>query len=172
MMTATELIARARAQIGQHTVYRLGGGKGTPTGEDPRDEAGSCDCSAFACWVLGLQKHQEQFAWLRRLNGGWFNTDGIWWDANRESTGYFNALSAPQLGAVIVYPSRRVSATTGPAIGHVGIVSDVRGTNVRRVIHCSSGNYRRDGDAIAETSPDGIFERSAATICAWCVSVL
>ncbi len=37
--------------------------------------------------------------------------------------------------------------------GHVGIVTNVGNGKVRKVIHCSSGNFRKYGDAIRETPP-------------------
>src|SRR3954468_633480 len=118
MMTVNELVARARGQVGKKTVYGLG--RGTTIGGSPRDETGACDCSAFVCWCLDIRKHQTQFAWLVRLNGGWFNTDGMWWDANKESTGLFERIEGPELGAIVVFPGKATSNSPGPKIGHVG----------------------------------------------------
>jgi cell wall-associated NlpC family hydrolase len=163
-MTPQELVARARAQIGLPTRYVLGGGR--TQGEDPRDEAGGCDCSAFVCWCLGLAKYQPQFAWLHQVSGGWLNTAGLWWDAVREKTGYFEQIDAPEVGSIVVYPPAYVVGKKLPKIGHVGIVAEVGdaglGTGLR-VVHCSKGNFTRTGDAIQETGAE-VFAAKKATI--------
>ena len=166
-MTAAELIEKARKQTKLDAGYALGGGKIVPVGSDPLDENLSCDCSAFVCWCLGIPKHQAEVDWLKRLNGGWYNTDGIWWDAVAQVTGYFwQNKRGPRVGDVVVYPSPATlqrhsmgSARPGsPKIGHVGIVSGVTSASEYYVIHCSAGNEREFGHAIAETSPK-VFER-------------
>jgi hypothetical protein len=48
-----------------------------------------------------------------------------------------------------VFPSKKPRRP----YGHVGIVTEVREGKVTKVIHCSSGNFRRHGDAIKETPP-------------------
>ncbi|HUQ89168.1 MAG TPA: CHAP domain-containing protein [Vicinamibacterales bacterium] len=162
-MKAAELVARARFQVNRATVYGLG--RGVTIGESPRDETGACDCSAFACWCLGIRKRQTDFAWLTRLNGGWYNTDGIWWDAAKESTGFFQRIDSPRAGALVVFPGNATSKATGPKIGHVGIVVSVSASGAYRVVHCSNGNFKRAGDAIRETTAD-VF-KPASTIFAW-----
>lgn len=165
-MTVLELLARARSQVGCRTVYRLGGGLIVPKGESVQDAHRSADCSAYVCWVLGLEKYQPGWAFLRRLNGGWYNTTGIWADA-RYGAGWFSADVEPQPGAVIVYPAASAVGKPGPRIGHVGIVTDVRAGKVTKVLHCSSGAYRSTGDAIRETGPE-VFDRVPYTMLAWC----
>jgi hypothetical protein len=162
-MTTADLIARARRQVGKRTVYGLG--RGVTVGESPRDETGACDCSAFVCWCLGIRKRQTNFAWLTNLNGGWYNTDGIWWDAAKESTGFFEQIASPRPGALVVFPGNATSKATGPKIGHIGVVISVSSTGACRVIHCSSGNFKRNGDAIQETAAD-VF-KPPSTIFAW-----
>src|SRR5262245_64133161 len=143
------MLARARSASGRGVKYQLGAGASykAPT---PGNSENECDCSGFVCWVLGVSRYQPQFAWLKKLNGGWMNTDGIWWDGTRENTGFFDRSSGTEMpGNVIVYPSlgtaKKLSsaAAKGPDIGHVGIV-----TAPGRVIHCSSGNFRKYGDSI------------------------
>lgn len=163
-MTVNEVLARARYAMGRKTKYRLGGGA-TYRASLPKDAQGECDCSGLVCWVLGISRYQPQFEWLKKLNGGWVNTDGIWSDL-LENTGLFESAGGPQAGALIVYPSRRVAIAggyeePGPAIGHVGIL-----TSPAKVIHCSAGNYRRTGDAIQETDLK-VFRASVATDYAW-----
>lgn len=192
-MNVQELTARARSQLGLATVYRLGGGKTTPWGNDCRDEERSCDCSAFATWVYKLPKFQASEIWyLLELNGGWLNTDGMWLDAQRPF-GFFERLEAPLPGALIVYPAHRGAALPeppGPKVGHCGIVLSVSRKTTGRdkdtpwewdrrriartipetVIHCSAGNDRGWGDAIRETDAN-VFNRRSSTIFAWASSV-
>lgn len=184
-MTVDELLARARAQVGhkarslqepqagERAIYQLGAGALDPSAPHPwgEGEDGACDCSAFSCWCLGVSKLQRGFRWLVQLNGGWLNTDGIWTDAQHES-GFFERLERPLVGCALVYPSAKVAKLPGtPPIGHVGIVTalDAQG-RAAKVIHCSSGNYRKTGDAIQETDAT-VFSRVGATLAAWCATV-
>jgi hypothetical protein len=162
-MRVDELLGRALGQVGQGTRYLLGGGR--TQGPDPRSENGGCDCSAFTCWALDLRKYQPQLAWLQPVSGGWFNTNGIWWDAVREKTGFFEQIPAPLPGCVVVYPSALLTGGAGPKIGHVGVVSQVTSTGWRTV-HCSSGNFKSTGDAIRETGPNVFLIRKHAVF-AW-----
>ena len=166
-MDVNEFLTRARGQIGKQTVYGLG--RGTTVGPSPRDETGACDCSAFVCWCLDIRKHQTQFAWLVKLNGGWFNTDGMWWDATKETTGFFETVDKPKPGAIVVFPGKATSNLPGPKIGHVGIISSVGADGSYRVVHCSSGNFKQTGDAIRETAPT--MFTPASTIVAWPAAV-
>ncbi len=173
-MQRVDLVERAWSQCGLPTKYRMGGGKIVPEGDDCHDERGAADCSAFACWVLGLRKYQgttHQF--LKQLNGGWLNTDGIWWDAVMTGVGFFEEVLEPQPGDAIVYPAKWVLKSAdklqgwNPKVGHVGIVSSVAPL---RVVHCSNGNWRNEKDAIRET--DGsVFERVRATKFVRCTTV-
>ena len=166
-MTVNEFLARARGQVGQGTVYGMG--RGATLGPSPRDEIGACDCSAFVCWCLDIRKQQTQFAWLVALNGGWYNTDGMWWDATRESTGFFEKIDKPEPGALVVFPGRATSKLAGPKIGHVGVITSVAANGSYKIVHCSSGNFRTTGDAIRETAPT--MFTTASTIVAWPAAV-
>ena len=66
--------------------------------------------------------------------------------------GIFEKINTPEPGCIAVYGA-------GRAIGHVGIVSEVKLGAMSRVIHCSSGNSRKFGAAIQETSPT-VFNRA------------
>lgn len=162
-MTEEQIVERARSQIGKMITYRLGAGDITVNDDSPADEYNACDCSAFVCWCLKLNKYQP-FRWLKEINGGWYNTAGIWWDAVMEHTGFFEPIAMPKAGNLIVYPPRYIvnrvietghimSAAGTPNIGHVGIISAVGSDeiSVTKVIHCSKGNYLKFGDAVAET---------------------
>lgn len=166
-MDVNELLMRARSQVGKKTVYGLG--RGTTVGTSPRDETGACDCSAFVCWCLDIRKQQTQFAWLVKLNGGWFNTDGIWWDATNESTGFFEKTDKAEPGALVVFPGKATSKLPGPKIGHVGVISSVGADGSYRIIPCSSSNFKQTGDAIRETLPT--MFTPASTIVAWPAAV-
>lgn len=156
-MTAAELIARARSQIGRKTAYVLGGG--TVAGESCRDEHDACDCSGFLLWCLRLKRRYPEERWLTQATGGWLNTDGLWYDGVVGPSRFVHTIDTPRPGALIIYPASWMSKMTGPKVGHCGIVTAV-GTEVaaHRVIHCSAGNARRSKDAIAETTFD-VFMR-------------
>jgi hypothetical protein len=109
---------------------------------------GLCDCSGFVCWVLGL-KRQSDIPFYKQY-GGWIYTDSMVADI-LSSTGIFERLKAPEAGCIVVYGA-------GRQIGHVGIVSEVKEGKMSKVIHCSAGNQKKYGDAIAETSP-AVFNR-------------
>lgn len=158
-MRRDEIVAKARRAIGHGTLYRLGAGA-PQTAPHPWDETGACDCSGFVCWVLGISRYQPMFSFLKVMNGGWMNTDGMVCDA-LNPTGYFEpVVDVPLIGDLIVYPSgwyakvlKENNRSTAPRIGHVGVVSSVLGGRAVSVIHCSSGNYRQHSDAIQETNP-------------------
>jgi hypothetical protein len=170
-VTVSGLLARARACVGHACVYGLGGGDTNPYTPDPWDDSHRLDCSAYVMWCLGLRKFYGEFAWLRRVNGGWYNTTGIYHDAVVEPTGHFDAILHPEPGCVVVYPARSYLGTSkGPQIGHVGIVTGVSEDEATKVIHCSSGNYRKTGDAIQETDLS-VFLSSASTVFAWCANI-
>ncbi len=156
-MTVDELIARARSQIGLKIRYALGGG--SVSSDSCRDEHGGCDCSGFVLWCLGWPRRDATAAWLKHATNGWLNTDAIWYDA-AEGPGQYVTPCDRAPGALIVYPAAWMSKQPGPKVGHIGIL-----TAPDRVIHCSSGNQRRGGDAIAETET-AVFDRvsSARTV--------
>lgn len=169
-MTVDVVLAKARWAAKVGSKYRMGGGSLRPEAQGPWGEDGACDCSAFVCWCFGIDKMQAQLAWLRKFNGGWLNTDGIWKDA-QEPTGYFEETDQPGIGGCVVYPSSRVAKTNGPKVGHIAIISDLDDNGrIRRIIDCSSGSYKRYGNAIRERSPEA-FHAVPATLYAWCATV-
>ncbi len=172
MMTVAEVITRARSQIGIQTTYRLGGGTRNVTAQTCQDSFKTCDCSAFVRWVLGIPPHDDDPAeLLKGINGGWYNTDGMWWDARRLlGQGIFDECE-PAPGALVIYPARWVSQeATAPQVGHVGIVSQMFNRDPNKVIHCSAANFRNYGDAIWETGL-GPWTRIKSTLYAWPKSV-
>ena len=189
-MYVTDLISRAKSQTGLGAKYRMGGGNIDPRAESCLDEGHACDCSAFVAWTFRLPKYQAfEMYYLRELNGGWLNTDGMWCDAHRPF-GFFERIPAPLPGCIIVYPAHKgvmgLPEQPGPKVGHVGIVTEVgiadlttpnpqivklrgepmRATLPRKVLHCSAGNFRGWGDAITETGPE-VWTKRRSTIYAW-----
>lgn len=158
-MTHSDLLARARSQVGLKTRYALGGG--TVSGTTCQDLTKACDCSGFVLWCLQWRRRYPDEAWLKTATGGWLNTDGLWYDAMHGPERFVSRIEQPEPGALIVYPASWMSKQAGPKVGHVGIL-----TAPDRVIHCSAGNMRRCGDAISETLTD-IFTKWPSTIMVW-----
>ena len=169
--TALEAAERARSMIafvpqvgGKPILYRLKGGYNGgknpfaphPASWSPPDSQGlawsargawTCDCSGFAAWALGLDRFQPDTA-IR-----WVETSRMILDSRGDRPELFAEVEYPELGAVAVYGDR------GGRQGHVGIVVEVPAEwdvehpqhELVRVVHCSTGNQRRTGAAIAET---------------------
>lgn len=158
-MDAKELIRRSRRAIGKHIRYALGAGGRNPRSNTPADSRNRCDCSGFVCWALGIDRRTDHPLYTA-FNGGWINTDAIVFDA-RQPTGLFRPALAVEPGVLLVYGSPGRGR-----YGHIAIVSDVDGqANVRRIIHCASGNFTRHGDAVAET--DAAVFNGRRPIFAW-----
>ncbi len=161
-MTRDEFLERALRHCDAHSNYRLGGGKIVPSGSDCLDELQSSDCSSFVCWCAKLKKYQaDELWWLKELNGGWLNTDGMYADSREETGNFSKALEYPTKGAVVVYPGGRMRGNTYPKYGHVGIITEVTDEEHFRVVHCSSGNQRSAGQAILQTDGDLFLKRKA-----------
>jgi len=143
-----ELIKRAKSMVGGSIDYKLGKGGLSATSMSP-SQNGYCDCSGFVCWVLGLSR-QTTIPFYKNL-GGWIYTDSI--EADMKSTaGIFDRLAEPAPGCIVVYGAK-------DKIGHVGMVSEVAGGKMKKVIHCSSGNARKyNHHSIQETLPT-VFTR-------------
>jgi LysM repeat protein len=145
-----KLIQRARTAIGKKIKYTLGAGGINPSLELPTSN-NECDCSGFVCWVLGLSR-KTTIPFYQKF-GGWIYTDSMEVDVN-SSAGIFEKINIPEVGCIVVYGA-------GPKIGHVGIVSEVENEKMKKVIHCSSGNYKNYHDSIQETAPT-VFNRADA----------
>ncbi len=132
-------LQRAHGSIGHNTPYQLGKGGFDPTASTPR----RCDCSGFIAWTIGVPRE------LPPNSGRWLQSDTFWAGGPPVGKGLFTAVSpySAQPGDLIVYPD----GTWGE--GHIGLVSAVNQGRITRVIHCSSGNWKKYGDAILETPP-------------------
>lgn len=168
-MTLDELLDRTYAATGKGTVYALGSGapahSPVPAGED-----GACDCSGFVAWAFAYPRYQPYFSWLKRINGGWMNTDGIVEDV-QHVTGLWEQDPDRNVGSVLVYPSRAYAVAQSwkgtwgaPKIGHVGIITR-RVASGWRIVHCSQGNFLRWNDAVRETGTE-VFDKVPYTLCA------
>jgi hypothetical protein len=164
-MTPAELIARARSAIGKGIKYKLGAGGLSPRSELPCNADGDCDCSGYSAWAIGLPRMTKHPLYLLYANKtrdteyAWINTDSMYYDGFKRMSGYFELLQHARPGALILYPGE----PKRKLVGHVGIVSAVADNKATEVIHCSSGNFRRGGDAIAETGPE-VFYKQPKTV--------
>ncbi|HWR57787.1 MAG TPA: CHAP domain-containing protein [Thermodesulfovibrionales bacterium] len=160
-MKVEELLSRARSVSGKGIRYKLGSGGIKASSMTPANNVNECDCSGYVAWCLGLSRMTDNPVY-QKFNGGWINTDAIVNDANA-TVGIFERMDTPKAGCLIVYPSSKPTT----AVGHVGIVTAVtQKGEVSKVIHCSSGNYRRTGDAVQETGPE-VFKANKTTVYAW-----
>lgn len=98
--------------------YRLSYGgkdpKAPQPGQSSWNHVWACDCSGFASWALGVSRKLDAYPhW-----GGYISTDSIWEAATKKS-GWFEFVTTPQPGDLIVYPGH----TDAHPIGHVGVVT-------------------------------------------------
>jgi hypothetical protein len=168
------LLERAESQKGLGIEYRLGGGAVRATRNTCADGAHTCDCSAFVCWALGIDK-QGSYPYLvppgQSVEPGnqWYGTDNIWNDAVHLEVGFFRQIAGPVPGCVVVFPARRrPDGKSTP--GHIGLVVRVGAAGVEAVLHCSSSNFKATGDAIRETD-DTVFRNRVGLIYAWCARI-
>lgn len=146
-------VIRARQAIGRGTRYVLGQGGFHPLDTLPTRN-GSCDCSGFAAWGLGIDRWQGRHKKKWSAVVPWIETTAIVKDA-RGKNHLFRQVNQPIPGCLVVYGDRFGRQ------GHVGIVDSVRSATDFDVIHCSKGNDR-NGDAIQRTS-GGLFLKAGAS---------
>ena len=114
--TVDEVLTRARSQIGLGIRYKLGGGAIRASRHTCADGAGACDCSAFACWALGIDK-QGSYPFLvpagQPVEPGnqWYGTDNIWNDSVHIALGVFSKIEEPVPGCLVLFPAQRASRT-------------------------------------------------------------
>lgn len=144
------IIERAKSAINKGIRYKLGSGGTNPAATLPTANK-LCDCSGFVCWVLGLSR-KTTIPFYNQF-GGWIFTDSMEADVKSQA-GIFEKLNTPEVGCIVVYGA-------GNKIGHVGIVSEVLNGQMKKVIHCSSGNDSKFKDSIQETAPT-VFNRADA----------
>jgi len=151
-VTLAQIASRARSVIGEGK-YLLGAGGRVPSHATPFDEHGCCDCSGFVAWCLGQDRYQPS-----HIGGNWIETTDIVRDAQGPQQ-MFERVYEKKPGYVMVYPD------TAGRQGHVGIISSLPDEHGDfHVTHCSMGNFRTLGVAIAETRPDVFTMHGAITV--------
>lgn len=150
-MDAEYLVTRALSATGKKTVYKSPGVVPDRRGEWP--ESAATDCSGFISWCLKISRKVDHPLY-KQVNGGWFETTAVYQDVIK-SVGYFDQLTTPRPGAILVYPDYR-DTQNRLRQGHIGIVTQTNGAaciaGVDAVVHCSVGNSAQ-GDAVQETPP-------------------
>ncbi|HEX6100484.1 MAG TPA: hypothetical protein VF432_29485 [Thermoanaerobaculia bacterium] len=170
-MNVEEVLDRARSQIGRGIRYKLGKGTFRASRHSCADANNQSDCSAFLCWALGLDK-VGNYPWLatpgkpRDPDGEWYGTDNIVNDALNANVGHFTRIATPLVGSIVVFPTRWKNGKASPP-GHCGIITELKANGeAKRVIHCSSSNFKTTGDAVQETDT-AFFDANPKTIHAW-----
>jgi hypothetical protein len=130
-------LERTRTGLNKKTAYILGQGGFKPL--DPLTP--KCDCSGFVAWAIGIPRE------LPPGSDHWLQTDTYWAGGADVGSGLFDRVSESEARAGDIY----VFPDSGGHQGHMGIITEVSGGRPSKVIHCSSGNFRRTGDAIQET---------------------
>lgn len=159
-MNRLELIERAVAVVGHGCHYKLGEGGRLWHRATPWNPQMLCDCTGYLSWCYGVDRHTDD-PWYRNQNGGWIESTAIVRDCETPF-GAFTGVPWQQAlpGDTVVYGDRDGHQ------GHVGLVVKVDEMGPAEVVHCSTGNDRRTGDAIAVTGADlwqtrgGIVARS------------
>lgn len=129
-------ISRARSVVGRGIKYKLGKGGFDPSTPSPANAAGTCDCSGFASWIMGITRKPSA------LFGRWIETTNIVRDATGDQD-LFLMLEDPRPGSFAVYPDHDGKQ------GHVALVT---GVDPLMGIDCSSSRSKRTGEAIHERS--------------------
>ena len=158
LIPASEVVARARSQIGRKTKYELGRGGHYPDSLMPADSVGRCDCSGFVAWCF-REPRKVQLSIYKPYLGNWVETSAIVRDAHRIGVGLFDIVTTKDAlpGMVLVYGDK------GKGQGHVGIISEIGPLGPAKVVHCSKGNFDNFGDAVRETGPE-IFVSHGAIV--------
>lgn len=160
-----EALARAKSMT-RFGRYVLGAGGFHPNHADPqaphhKHKTVGLDCSGFLFWCWGVSRKQQLAGKVEHLNTDWLVHDA------HNAQARVELVAMPEPGDGVVFASFR-DRKNSKVVGHCGIVVGVAGGSGSiferlRVIHCSSGNFRRFGYAIAET--DGqVFNGGKDTI--------
>lgn len=157
--TLKDIVENARTCIG-HGIYKLGQGGIRALAPVPWNGKGECDCSGFALWCARLSRWQKGSK--IGPNTDWIDTTAMYQDAIGEQK-FFVRVLAPLPGDMIVYPDYYSKTRQRVVQGHVGVVTEVEGELIVKVVHCSTGNMVRFGYAIAETS-GGVFANGRSIV--------
>lgn len=150
---AKEALARAQSQT-RFGKYVLGAGGFHPETSNPSSphwQTGKvgCDCSGFVLWCWGVSRVQRAPDGTDHINTDWLVADA------RGAQKRVMLVDLPSPGDAVVFGAH-VGKDGQRKIGHTGIIVAASGGmgsifERMRVIHCSAGNFRRFGYAIAET---------------------
>lgn len=117
-----------------------------------------CDCSGFVAWCLGVSRMLAKNPGLATLYpfGGWFETSAVARDA-RSQFGFVDEVpwASALPGDILVWGDHDGHQ------GHIGLIATVDENGPLTVVHCSSGNWRKHGDAVQETDVE-IFRANKA----------
>lgn len=172
-LTIDEVWQRVAVTDSQPVDYLLGGGQARANAPHPwkaftvgdQYYARGCDCSAAACWIVGVDKYDP----ITRL---WYGTDNMWGDATGPQR-RFKRLNAATQGCLAVYP--HYTRNGKQQAGHVGLVID---PVEHLVIDCAGGvddDQPGVGDAITKRiahffwNPSPPYRRAAIFV--WPVNV-
>ncbi len=154
LASVEERLARARSMC-RFGTYVLGAGGFEPMTADPQGkhwQSGKLglDCSGFLFWCWGVSRVQRDEAGAKEH----LNTTSLVQDA-RGKARRVELVEYPMPGDAVVYGWYK-GKSGAKRVGHVGLVVGVGGGagsifERLRVIHCSAGNYRAFGYAVAET---------------------
>lgn len=154
-MNVDTLLTRAYSGLKKNTKYKSPGVM-PPFAASVWTPNIKADCSGFVDWCLRFSPTRKvNHPLYIKVNGGWFETSGIWNDGMKD-TGFFSRTKAPRIGGMLVYPDYRGSDGKMHD-GHIGIICKVNGKDgvagVDEIIHCSLGSSNNLGDAIQITKP-------------------
>lgn len=154
------VVARAMSGVGSQTAYALKNKVNPPLSAEAWPEDGMrTDCSSFVAWCLRMSSKVNHPLYIKQ-NGGWFETSAVFKDGLHQ-TGYFSSVATARAGSLLVYPDKQGSQ------GHIGIVVSAEGpgvAGVSKVVHCSSGSFKKTGKAIAVTGPQAWIDREETII--------
>ncbi|NOT87455.1 MAG: CHAP domain-containing protein [Lysobacter sp.] len=144
ILSRETLVGRALSAVNSETVYTLQNKVNPKLAAERWPESGMrTDCSSFVAWCLRISVKVSHPLYVK-VNGGWFETTAVYKDGIHQ-TGFFSAVEQARPGSLLVYGDQSGKE------GHIGIVVEVDGpgvAGVRKVVHCSSGNYKKHGRAI------------------------
>ena len=168
MISPDQVLVRARSALGHKCIYVLGAGGMRPDFPHPWTDTMGCDCSGFAAWCIGVSRYvSAKNPLVGVFDGEWLETTKIFRDATAASPGAFVQIPWEHASAsdLLVYPDSPAGQ------GHIGVVGAVDEGRPMTVIHCSSSNWKKFGDAIQET-PIAEFWHKHGAIVARCSLVV
>jgi hypothetical protein len=153
-MKKTDILNRAKKAVTESVArYKLGTGGFNPSAPLPESKQGYCDCSGFVSWCLN-EKRQTSNKFLMSINGGWIETTAVVKDA-KSPDGMFTKVDKPEPGDLAVWGDNKGRQ------GHIGVVSEAVVGVATKIIHCSSGNFKKTGKAIQETDAEMFYRCDA-----------